>query len=222
MNVYGEIREHIQSLQLVVCLPLEETLVDVKISDDEIEVDNRRQKMTFILPNIQLIPNSCHNLSWVKSEGAHMIFRVKDHTVSEGENATGSLEDALMDSNCQIVCATCRKSILTSQCKFDRVCQLPSDHWQEMVEDWQCHASQDVAQIACKTLEPSSNDCFMDSTSLIVSPKVINKDAFRSTDGILTLKNKHKMDGSRDKYLTCRRCCSLIGRVSCKAIMKVI
>ncbi|XP_071954993.1 E3 ubiquitin-protein ligase E3D-like [Antedon mediterranea] len=220
MNVYGEIRGHIQSLQLVVCLKTkQESEFDLKISDEEIKVENGNNNWTFNLPNnIQLIPDSCHNLSWVKDEGAHMIFRIKDHAKAQDEehSAQRSFEDALTDLECNLVCATCQSPILKSQCKFDRVCQLPSDNWQEMVEDWQCHASEDVAQIARKSLVPSTKDCFMNSTSIIVSPQVINEGVIRSSGSPVSVRNNSNKNASMFKWLTCWRCVSLIGKVSCQ------
>lgn len=57
---------------------------------------------------------------------------------------------------------------------FSRVLELPSENWQDYLDNWCCHGSEAVKKLYKDGLNPREHDCFFGEWYILLHPQAIN------------------------------------------------
>ncbi|XP_070567405.1 E3 ubiquitin-protein ligase E3D-like isoform X2 [Ptychodera flava] len=228
-GIFIEARESIHASHVVIDM---QNLQDWErdISKVKVIVETSSIKVTssdglsviFPLPDIRLVPQSCHSLQWMAGEGLHMRLETQykanppDGVSFAGESLNLREEIELLSSQkyCQFACKVCGANILRANSHLKRVLQLPSENWQDVLDDWYCHGNTTVEKMKKTCLIPKENDCFVGNLYISIGVTSLLDDSLDFADSSCHIQT------SKDSnvVIKCAKCHAQLGETSAAAI----
>ncbi|XP_039241257.1 E3 ubiquitin-protein ligase E3D isoform X2 [Pipra filicauda] len=161
-----EIRRGTQSALLVIRASAEDpgTPVEVSVSADSLEVRSSGSCAPAALPaGVRLAPSSCRGLRRLPGDGLHLRMRLR-RPPPPADLAFTLRESLKPHKKYVFYCQSCGDIIVKDR-KFLRVLPLPSENWNDLVEEWCCHPN----PFARSTLHPQHDDCFLGDTFFMLN-----------------------------------------------------
>ncbi|XP_006822968.1 E3 ubiquitin-protein ligase E3D-like [Saccoglossus kowalevskii] len=230
-SVFVEVKEKIHAAHIVLGLQdvaekckEDASKITVTVQPDSIEVNLvKDKKRQFKVPNISLVPNSCHSLQWIPGEGLHMRVQTRSDDTNHSQpiehndvkNYRHEIE-YLESENCQLSCRVCNTTLLRPNCQFERVLPLPSENWQELVDDWCCHHNDTTEKMKKASMVPRATDCFISDLYLSLNMAALRQDKIASQESTLETELKEGMN----MVIICQVCRCPLGEAKLTDVKK--
>uniref|UniRef100_A0ABM5GCB2 E3 ubiquitin-protein ligase E3D n=1 Tax=Pogona vitticeps TaxID=103695 RepID=A0ABM5GCB2_9SAUR len=218
--LFLEIRQRSQSGLLIIReLKPERWPVDITVMPSSIELKMDEDCKVFNLPReVRVVPPSCRGLQYVPGDGLHMRLLVQAGLNTKVLPAVG--ESLKPKKSCTFYCQSCGQSIISNQ-TFLRVLSLPSEDWNDLVDEWCCHPS----PFNDSMLHPQNGDCFLGPNYLLVDSGSISAGSgleILDTDSQDAASNSSSSisNSKGNSRVICKRCKTLLGEVMPSGVTK--
>ncbi|CAB3991506.1 Hypothetical predicted protein [Paramuricea clavata] len=85
--------------------------------------------------------------------------------------------------------------------EFSRMLELPSENWQEYLDNWCCHGNEAITKLK-DGLDPREHDCFFGDWYILIHPQAVNT------------QHVHVAKENESSQLLCGRCQATLGKLN--------
>ncbi|KXJ23765.1 E3 ubiquitin-protein ligase E3D [Exaiptasia diaphana] len=231
--VWADIRKNIEVLQLIISLKEQKDngeagAISRKPANTEITVhrsnvlvkrgevpaqkhvkESQAKKDTCVsFQEITVDPMSCQGLSILQERELQMRLHINNSLNLSSYDASGSSvlsqeRKKLQQNPVKMLCKMCGNKIIEER-KFERVLELPSEHWQQTSRNLCCHGNvSNLSSLQEASFNPSAEDCFLGSYFIMVNADVVEATHLTITQGEMVIK--------------CHRCSRPVGDIVMRA-----
>jgi len=144
----------------------------------------------------------------IKVQSGHFEIKLSTLSTSPSPSESGPLLDATQLSNAKptsFICSSCSLQLIqSSQMRYR---DLPSEHWEELVDAWMCHSSQSLNENVLRNgrngFWPGSDEALVGGSYILFEDSALTKDNLHPVSS--------KKSGDERRLVRCL-CGSVLGR----------
>mgnify|MGYP002804106766 CR=1 FL=1 len=211
---FGEIHEKIEVFNLVIdpsVFVSDEEVASVRLTIDKQGLSFLSGKRRIDVPfrEFTIEPLSAQTAKIVNERELHI--RLKLTTIQEftSENSQTQLDDLVSKSGekqvLNIGCKKCHSDVTHCNRTYSRVLELPSENWQEYLDNWCCHGNEAITKLK-DGLNPREHDCFLGDWYILIHPEALNS------------QNVEVVKKEENHLILCQRCQATLGKLNFSAV----
>ncbi|XP_053143085.1 E3 ubiquitin-protein ligase E3D isoform X2 [Hemicordylus capensis] len=216
VGIFLEIRQRMQSGLLIIReLKTASWPVDITVMPSSVEIKSGKDGKTIKLPpEVRIVPSSCRGLQYVPGDGLHVRLLVQ---AGLNTKLVSTVSDSLKSKkSCTFYCQSCGEIVINDRV-FLRVLSLPSENWNDLVEEWCCHPNPFNSSMFC----PQNEDCFLGHSYFLVNSGSVSTASESET---LHSETRSGSNGpalnSKANIVICKRCKTLLGETMSSGVTK--
>ncbi|CAG8725930.1 3106_t:CDS:2, partial [Acaulospora morrowiae] len=216
--VFAEILPNVRSMSINIGIPEEKTKSIYKIEIRPLKIIVEEQKTSIPLQTVlncsQTIETSEQPSITTSSES--LDIKVKLRSYVRKKPAKQSTENDIIPPFSaaevaklkNIKCSSCKTNLLKPKV-FDKIMDMPSEHWLELLDCWMCH-KENYQQAHIGDITAKEKTCLVGNTYFLVHNADVKSGAVKIEDGVTQLDWARELS-RKWRPMSCSRCLSPIG-----------
>ncbi|XP_046848276.1 E3 ubiquitin-protein ligase E3D-like isoform X2 [Xenia sp. Carnegie-2017] len=170
------------------------------LTADRISWRNEKSDNEILLKDFTIQPQSAQTIQILNKHELHLRLQLANLKEFVNDEYDSQLEYILscsgQDQMLKIHCKQCQYPITHQNRVFSRVLELPSENWQEYLDNWCCHGNDAIFKLKDCT-NPREHDCFLGDWYIVLHPLAINTNnvflSMKDNNGVSCGKCKAKL-----------------------------
>ena len=210
---FGEIHEKIGVFNLVIdpyVFVCDEEVASVRLTIHKHGLSFLSGKRRIDVPfkEFTIEPSSAQTVKIVNQRELHVRLKLTTIQESTSENSQTQLDDLVSKSGekqvLNIRCKKCHSNVTHCDRTYSRVLELPSENWQEYLDNWCCHGNEAITKLK-DGLNPREHDCFLGDWYILIHPEALNS------------QNVQVVKKDENHLILCQRCLATLGKLNFSA-----